>query len=378
MKLIYIVNSRLPTERAYGIQVSKMCEAFAQSSIKIILLYPRRDNPIKEKDIFSYYGIGDRFEIKELFSIDLLKYKFLRGFSFWTGAFSFYLSVFFYILFKLQDFKYIYTRDFFSASLLKILGKKVIFELHNLPKSKTRFLRRLLEANDKIITITKRLKDDLVKLGIKQKNIIYLADGVDLKKFNILLTKEQARKKLNLPQNKKLILYTGHLYEWKGASVLLEAAQYLQDFLVVFVGGKEEDLRNFQLSISNFQLKNVLLAGHRFYEEIPYWLKSADVLVLPNSAKDKISKFYTSPLKLFEYMASARPIVASNLPSIREILSSENAFLVEPDNPQSLAQAVEKVLESQELSDRISKKAFEDVKGYTWKNRAKKIIDFLI
>lgn len=119
------------------------------------------------------------------------------------------------------------------------------------------------------------------------------------------------------------------------------------------------------------------MVGHRPHQEIPYWLKAADVLVLPNSAKEKISRFYTSPLKLFEYMASGTPIVASDLPSIREVLNEKNAVLVKPDSPEFLTAGIMKVLENPYLSDKISKQAFQDVQNYTWEKRAEKILRFI-
>ena len=120
------------------------------------------------------------------------------------------------------------------------------------------------------------------------------------------------------------------------------------------------------------------MAGYRPPSEIPLWLKAADVLVLPNSAKKDISKFYTSPMKLFEYMASKRPIVASNLPSLREILNKENAILlVEPDNPEALAQGIKQAMEDRNLVQTITQNAYDDVQNYTWEKRAEKILKFI-
>lgn len=107
------------------------------------------------------------------------------------------------------------------------------------------------------------------------------------------------------------------------------------------------------------------------------FLKAADILVLPNVPTSEESVKYTSPVKLFEYMASGVPIIASDLPSIREILNEQNAILVRADDPAALAEDINKVLQDNELSNSISKQALIDVKDHTWENRAQKIIDFL-
>ena len=102
-------------------------------------------------------------------------------------------------------------------------------------------------------------------------------------------------------------------------------------------------------------------------------MKAADVLVLPNSGKDTVSRLYTSPMKLAEYMASGTPIVASDLPSLREALDESNSVLCAPDDPSALAGALMKLLSDAELSRKVSAKALSDVKGRTWEKRAQAI-----
>jgi len=115
----------------------------------------------------------------------------------------------------------------------------------------------------------------------------------------------------------------------------------------------------------------------RPHDEIALWLKSADVLVLPNTGRQKVSLYYTSPMKLFEYMASGTPIVASSLPSILEILNKSNAVTVEPDNPKALAQGIEMIMNNKAFGGQIAGQAEKDVGGYTWLARADKITHYL-
>jgi len=370
MKLIYIANARIPTEKAHGIQIMQMCVAFAKNN-EVELVIPRRVNWIKENP-FEYYGIERNFSITKLPCLDLIPFdKYIGHFGMLTESLTFNLFVFPYILFKKADI--IYTRDKFLLPLCLFLGN-IIFEAHTFPKNYFLYSPFLKKVKG-VVVITQGLKDLFVKWGISADKVLVVPDGVDLRKFQITNSKSQIRERLGLPQNKKIVLYTGHLYSWKGAQILAEASRYLpEDVEVYFVGGTKEDIEKFKVRCSN--RSNVRIVGHRPHSEIPYWLKGADVLVLPNSGKEEISKNWTSPLKMFEYMASKTPIVASDLPSIREILNEENAVLAEADNPEKFAEGIKKVMEKQELSDKISHRAFQDVQKYSWQDRAKRIYEY--
>lgn len=369
MKIIYIANVRLPTEKAHGLQIMKMCQAFSLANIDIELLIPWRFNPIKEGP-FDYYGVDKIFKIKKLFSIDLVGLPF----GFWIQSFSFSLVTFFYLFFKKADF--IYSRDLLPLFFLSLFKKNLVYEVHYLP-GHFWIYQGLLKRVKALVVITQKLKELYQKEGISQEKILVAPDGVDLDFFQISESQEKCRQKLNLPQDKKIVLYTGHLYRWKGVATLLKVAQNFQNILFVFVGGTQTDIKNFKFQVSDLKLENVLVVGHRPHQEIPFWLKAADVLILPNSAKEKISQYWTSPMKMFEYMAVERPIVASDLPSIREVLNENNAILVEPDNPQSLAQGIEKVLKNLDFSTKISNQALKDVQKYTWSKRVNNIIKFI-
>lgn len=368
MKMVYIANVRLPTEKAHGLQIMEMCQAFSQNGLEVELVVPRRLNHIKDNP-FGYYGIAPNFKIKKLPCLDLISLKF-GVLGFWIESATFFLVVKIYLWFRHYDI--LYTREVQAT----VFFSKAIVEVHSLPDKLAGFIYRRAE---KIIVLTSFLKTRLVKeLNFAENRILVAADGVDIKKFDIKETKEDCRKKIGLPFVKNIILYAGHLYKWKGADILLEATVRVPNYLFVFVGGTKNDLNRFSSLIRQKQLNNVLLVGQRPHVEIPYYLKAADVLVLPNSATEKISSHYTSPLKLFEYMASGVPIVASDLPSLREVLDEQSAVMVRPDDPKDLANGIETVLSNKELANERAKKAKENSVNYTWDNRVKKIKNFII
>lgn len=123
--------------------------------------------------------------------------------------------------------------------------------------------------------------------------------------------------------------------------------------------------------------KNIKIIGHKPYNEMYLWLHAADFLVIPNSAKFKKGREDTSPLKLFEYMASGRPILASDVPAIREIVDDTMVTFFEPDNPEDLLQNAKWILVHPNEADRKAQRAKRIAKLYTWKNRAERIIKLL-
>ena len=136
-------------------------------------------------------------------------------------------------------------------------------------------------------------------------------------------------------------------------------------------------MSSFKKFVKKNNLEKLLVLGHKEYSQIPFYLKAADCLILTGTQNYETSKSYTSPMKMFEYMASNRPIVASELPSFKEILNENNCIFVEPDNLESMAIGIQKALNDSVLSESISNQAYQDVQKYSWNDRAKAILEFI-
>ncbi len=387
MKFIYIANIRLPTEKAHGLQIMKMSESFAaqmrgltlngaqndaERKIEVELVVPSRFNPIKA-DPFEYYRVNKSFKVKYLPVLDLVNFGRI---GFWIESMFFSFASLACLAFRKIDI--IYGRDELPLYFLSFFKKNIFWEAHR--GSMNIAVRRLLKKSAGVIAISEGLKNFYKN---KRNDIFVFPDAVDFNEFNISLSKAECRQELNLPQDKKIVLYSGHLYAWKGADILLEAAREYSTSntqhptLFVFVGGTEKDIENYKLKAKSYKLENVLFAGHRPHSEIPKWLKAADILVLPNSAKEEISRFFTSPLKLFEYMASGTPIIASDLPSIREIVSEKEVLFFEPDNAHNLADKIKYAFEHEDEMHRKAEFAKQKVQNYTWSKRAESILSFI-
>lgn len=382
MKFLYIANARIPTEKAHGYQICKMCEEFARAGIDIELWVPGRKNSIKD-DLYNYYGLERNFTIKKISNFDFLGFSpILEKYFFRLQSIFYCLKLFFK---KIDKDSIIYTRSPEIVWTFAMRGKKVIFEDHQWTESKERFYKFLIGKAFKIVVVTAGIKDIFVKNGFKKENILVAPDGVDLKKFDINLTKEQARRQLKLPQEKIILGYTGRfktMEQDKGIKDILKALKIIarkhENIFFIAVGGGNNDIKYYQkIAVELGVQNNTILLGRVDMDRLAIYQKACDGLLMPFPFT-KHYAHYMSPLKMFEYMASKRPIIASGLPSIREILNENNAVLVRPGDYKDLADGIEKVIINKELSGRLAEQAFKDAQEYSWEKRAERILDFII
>lgn len=374
MKLLYLANIRLPTEKAHGIQIMNMMRAFSQSGcVESVLIVPRRLNPIK-KDPFLYYDLDKTFTIIRLPTLDLMPVPFFRSlwFSIESATFSIVAAV--YSIFEKEAV--FYTRDFLTAFLFSLFRKRIFYEIHTMPERVRFFHVFVWKRSPGLVAISSGIKKELMRFGVSEKKILVAPDAADVSRFNSAASKEEARRKLDLPREKKIVLYAGHLYAWKGVDTLIDAAKQLdEDTVVYFVGGTEEDVSKHKTQ--NIKYKNIIFVGHKPHQEIPLWLRAADILVLPTSGKEKIGREYTSPMKLFEYMASGTPIIAADVPSTREVVSEKEVLFFIPDDHRDLVSVIRYGISSYDRLIKQAQSALIKATAYTWRKRAEEILTFI-
>ena len=379
MPFLYINHSRIPTEKAHGINIVSMCEFFYAKDGDFKLIVPNIGNNIKVS-IVNYYGLKSEFPIKKLPTISALRWESILGqLAFWVQFSSFYISVFFYLLFKSRKDTIVYTRDHL-ASLLWFLGYKVVYECHSIPKKQKVFFS-LTRLFYKTVVISAGLQKYFLQQGFKQEKIFIAPDAVKLEKFDIDIPTGQARQKLALPENKKIICYCGKFKTMnmdKGIHDILKSLKYLsEDIIFLAVGGSDKDIEHYQNIVKDLKVdQRVIFIGHVAQGDLAYYQKAADILLMPFPYHKHYAEFM-SPIKMFEYMASQKPIVTSDLPTIREVLNENNSLFCRSDNPEDLSKKIKYIFNNPEHTLSIAKQAHKDVQKFSWSNRVQSILDFI-
>lgn len=175
--------------------------------------------------------------------------------------------------------------------------------------------------------------------------------------------------------------YCGHLYAGKGLETLVRVAPQCPDVRFHIVGGTEQDIARWQKIASD--IPNLIFYGYVSPSATARYIAAFDVCLLPNqpsvatygNPNDNIGRF-TSPLKMFEYMAARKPIIASDLPVLREVLvDGENALLRAHDAPEAWAQALKRLSSSPEDQARLGEAAYQTfTERHTWAARTQRAL----
>jgi glycosyltransferase involved in cell wall biosynthesis len=386
VRITYFADVRFPLERANGIQTMETCYALAARGHSVDLIV-RPDTHSPPRDPFTFYALPPHANLR-VERAPVAGPPVTRRFGYLAFAVGRAIGK--------HRADVLVTRDLGVASAIlqlpRALRPPLVYESHGyapdvaaaLPAliataatPSSRKLQRLARREAHVwrraegyVTITAALRTELHGRFGSRPRITVIPDGV-----RIASSADRTRPGVSRNQS-GIVGYAGHLYTWKGVDVLLEAIARLPHVRGLIVGGHraEPDLARTQSVADRLGIaERVSFSGLVEPARVAELLTQADVLVLPNPAS-AISTRYTSPLKLFEYMAAGRPIVATDLPSIREILrDGVNALLVEPGDPIALASAIDRLLKDPELAARLARAALDEVPNYSWDRRAERL-----
>jgi glycosyltransferase involved in cell wall biosynthesis len=389
--LVYVTNVRLPTEKANGLQVMRMCASFQRAGLDVELWHPRRKQYAPDLDVspFDYYGIERGFTIKTLPNVDVERVR--RHLP--PNRFAMSLTV-------LHDTGWAYaaarrarrdrdpiyyTRQPVVAWFLARAGLTTVLEVHQIPVGVTRrYLEGVLRLPSLVLVVglTRALCERLVGMGAPEERTVHAPDAVELDLFEGLAGRDECRRLHGLPLERPIVGYIGRFVTMqleKGVPVLVEAVASLRDGprpMLLAVGGPVEAAARYREQAGQLGLgeDDLRLVDRVPPSEVPSWIRACDVVTIPWEFTT-FSAYYTSPMKLFEYMAAEVPIVASDLPALRDVLSDESALLVEPGSAASLAAGIEKTLADPEAAHARAAAARATVDEHTWDRRARGLCD---
>lgn len=385
-KLIYLANNRLPTEKAHGLQIVQMCEALSDAGFEVILVAPRRVNTPEmsalKVSLWEYYGVRPNFAFRRLFCLDLFRLFPRYRVAFFVQTFTYLLSLLVWLAFRRADV--FYTRDLFVGALIALVRPrtKLVYEVHQMHKSRLGIrAQSFIVRRAYTVPITHHLADRLRASGARRFLVAH--DGIRAARFADMPSQASARATIGWPQEAFVVGWVGQLHLMgmdKGVGLLVEALRQVDDVYLAVVGGPDEMVAKLRerWCAAGLDEHHFLTSGQVLPDRVPLYLSAFDVCAMPHPWTEQFA-YYTSPVKLFEYMASKRAIVASDLPGFAEVLAhEESALLVPPEDAGALAGAITRLRDDPALRRRLAERAYEQVTTrHTWQARAEAIRRFV-
>jgi glycosyltransferase involved in cell wall biosynthesis len=387
-KFAYIQNTPIPGPTAHGIFVTKICEAVSIMGYDSILISPANHPArLEGRTTWKYYDIKTKFEVKRINLLNnpftlLLKY-FSRSLYHFFVTMIFAIQSWYYV--KHKNITIIETADpeiiFIFALLKSFYRTEIIYDLHIMPP--TWLFDPLLKRVSLYVCTTGYLKDQIISHKVAQDKIAVMPMGYDPKLFKQPADKIKLRNKLNLPQDKFIVGYIGRLAtlgKEKGVRELLEITGELVNKIplaIVIVGGPAELIKDYKRYAKKLGItKNIYLVDQVKPKLAARYLQAVDLgwLVYPDTHHYKNQM---SPMKAIEYMAAKLPIIASDFPSLHQILTNTEAYFVDPDNHTEIINTISQIYAQPNKAIIKTGLAYEKVRQYTWVNRQKSIFDIL-
>jgi len=353
----------------------KMCQALARNGHSVTLLVPTKRGEYEPgvDDVFDFYDVERIFELQKL-PCPRIK-----------GRSIIYAVAAAWAVQKLRP-DLVFGRYVHGCALTAWMGYPTIFECHQpiweIGRIHHAFFELLRRGAgfQKFVVISQALKD------------IYLEEK-DMAPSQIVVAHDAADDPGRVDDSAELtgareealqIGYVGNLYTGKGMSVIAEVAPRMPALDFHVVGGAEDDIAEWKQRV---EAENVIFHGFVNQSEVPRYMEALDICLLPNQrtvavygSEDSDIGRYTSPLKMFEYMSHGKPIIASDLPVLREVLTDDkNAMLCDPDDPEGWKRALRHLEKNTSLRQRLGKQARSDFEEcYTWRARAQHILESVV
>ena len=368
MNILYVGSPELFGSGASSIHVSRICEAFAENGNKVDLLLPIEKNQINY--FYEFYDVKQIFNIIPCFVIK-------------KGNFLHLVHGINALIKKKAKYDFIVTRNIPFAYLASFFMKNIVIDIHHPPInfiSRIAINRFLSSTNiKKIICNSEGTMFSILKETHSNEKIKVLHNGVRLEDFKKEYDSAEIKKSLSIPENSKVVSYIGNTYKGRGIEVIIHLAEKFPNIFFLIVGGEDAD-NDYYKNLLNDSIRNIIFTGHVTSKTVPSYYSITDLLIVPYQKDFTIkgntnAQEFSSPIKIFEHLASSKPIIASDLPSISRILSNDiNAILVKSLSSPSFALEINNLFSDTEKYNRLSNNALKKAEAFTWKKRAREMI----
>jgi glycosyltransferase involved in cell wall biosynthesis len=387
MKIAYLTSRRIPNNEPDVQQMLHTAAALRDCGIDVDILFPRRWRQffLSRRSLTQlaaqYYNIpSDSLSLVPLPPVLHLAEPFASEgldrvstiLSDVSGLFPGMIKA------KKAGYEMIYTRRWLNAIASTRIGIPTIFETYT--DISADHLRKYcnLDRLVGVVVHSRVAAASLVKRGLPEERIFVCYNGYNPADLLPALNRGEARDLLGLPREHPIVCYTGRLKLMKAPESILQVARFAPEVMFMLVGATTEEGKILQEQAREENISNIKIIEWVNPNHISRYLYAADILMIPPSSFPLRTGRTVLPLKTFLYMASGRPLIAPDLPDLREILEHErNAVLTPADQPEQAAKAVHRLLTDTAFSQALSKNAAVDAQGFTWQQRGRRLAQFL-
>lgn len=227
--------------------------------------------------------------------------------------------------------------------------------------------RKMLRQADKVLVINEKLKDYVQGLGAPPERTQVLGAGIDIQRFDPLAKGDATRQHYGLTKEDIVLFFMGWLYQFSGLKeVALQLARIDNPHLKLLIVGEGDAYESLQQIREEHNLKDrIVLTGKKPYQEIPEFISASSICLLPSYPNERIMQDIV-PIKMYEYMAMNKPVIATRLPGVMREFGEDNG-VVYIDKPQEAVTKAMELIRSGRIEE-LGQKARSFVERYGWEN----------
>ncbi len=368
MRILYVAEATMPGQKADSIHVMRMCRSMVKAGHEVKLLAFRGNSFENMEKCFQYYGVEPVFQA-----------RFIKAPG--TGRIASLvlgLSAMREVMRWKPDLAY--TRTVTSAFFMSKVTRSLVLESHTFFFRAARTFHRFFfksvlhrKSLKGMVVISDALKNMYADQGVQKNRLFVAHDGSDV----VPLDETDSLK----GDHDLNVGYFGSVFKGRGIERILDMAKARGHIGFHFFGAEKEDMEAYgELT------DNCYFYGFVSPSSVYRYRNICDILVAPYQQEVYVSEkqsystsLFMSPLKIFEYMSAGKAIIVSDMPVLREVLSPNEAIMVDPDNPKAWITALDKLEQNPELRNKLGAAALETfLKKYTWDQRASEIVNWCV